>query len=212
MSKIKEKISTKLFPVKPPLYADKYLNNRIWHIKDTDEIYLTFDDGPTPNITNKVLDILDKYKVKASFFCIGRNVEKFPEIYKDIINKGHVIGNHSYSHLNGWKTKLNEYIFDVKLASNNIKSKLFRPPYGKIKSKQLKVLSENYNIIMWDVLSGDYSSKIDNETCYNNVILSTKKGSIIVSHDSVKASNNLFYTLPKVLDYFSAKSFKFGTL
>ena len=212
MNKLKNKIFVKLFPVKPPLYADKYLKNRIWHIYHSKKIHLTFDDGPTPEVTIKVLDILDNFNVKATFFCIGRNVEKYPDIYKEIIKRGHVIGNHTYSHLNGWKTKNKEYISDIELASKNIKTNLFRPPYGKINSKQLETISKNYKIIMWDILSGDYSPKIDEKTCYNNVVKNVKEGSIIVFHDSIKASNNLFYTLPRIIDYFLEKSFKFGTL
>ena len=138
MRKSTKQFLVKLFPVKPPLYADRHLNKFVWHLVDGNKIYLTFDDGPTPVITEKVLDILDSFKIKSTFFCLGRNVEKYPEIYKEIIKRGHAIGNHTYSHLNGWKTKYEEYINDVELASSQIKTKLFRPPYGKIKPFQLR--------------------------------------------------------------------------
>ena len=212
MSKINKKISNKLFPVKPPLYADKLLSKFMWRVEGVKNIHLTFDDGPTPDITIKVLDILDKFQVKASFFCVGRNVDKFNHIHAEILKRGHVIGNHSYSHLNGWKTKYSEYVDDVKLASIHIKSNLFRPPYGKIKPKQLKQLSNDFKIVMWDVLSGDYSPNIDKETCLNNVVSKAKEGSIIVFHDSVKASVNLLYTLPRAIEYFLGKGYKFDVL
>ena len=212
MKDIKEEISVKLFPVKPPLYADRYLNQFLWRKGNTKKIHLTFDDGPTPEITHKVLDILDKYGIKSTFFCLGRNVDKHKDIYNEIIKRGHRIGNHSYSHLNGWKTKLKEYLNDVNLATENIKTDLFRPPYGKIRPRQLKKVSEKYKIIMWDVLSGDYSPRINKETCYNNVIKTAKEGSIIVFHDSVKASENLFYALPKSIEYFLNKGYKFDVL
>lgn len=212
MKDIKKEISVKLFPVKPPLYADRYLNKFLWRVESSDKIYLTFDDGPTPEITIKVLDILDKYNIKSTFFCLGRNVDKYKSIYNEIIKRGHGVGNHSYSHLNGWKTKLDEYLNDVSLATENIKTNLFRPPYGKIRPRQLKAVSEKYKVVMWDVLSGDYSPRINKDTCYNNVVKTAKEGSIIVFHDSIKASENLFYALPKSIEYFLKKGFKFDVL
>ena len=202
----------KLFPVRPPLYADRYLHKFVWHLAGNNKIYLTFDDGPTPIITEKVLDILDSFNIKSTFFCLGRNVDKYPEIYKEIIKRGQAIGNHSYSHLNGWKTKYKEYVNDIELASNHINSKLFRPPYGKIKPFQLRNIYKKYKIIMWDVLSGDFSKNIDNETCLNNVIKYVSDGSIIVFHDSVKASDNLFYALPRAIEYLLSKGFKFDII
>jgi peptidoglycan/xylan/chitin deacetylase (PgdA/CDA1 family) len=212
LNKIKKHISTKLFPVKPPLYADKFLNKFIWKKDDCENLHLTFDDGPTPEITEKILNILDNFKIKATFFCIGRNVEKFNDLYQEILSKGHTTGNHSYSHLNGWKTKYHEYINDVELAAKVIKSNLYRPPYGKIKPKQLKNLSSSYKLVMWDVLSGDYSKKISKKICFENVINTVKNGSIIVFHDSVKASENMLYALPASIEYLLSKGYKFGTL
>jgi peptidoglycan/xylan/chitin deacetylase (PgdA/CDA1 family) len=209
LRKNKKQILVKLFPVRPPLYADRYLNKFVWNLNSDNKVYLTFDDGPTPIVTEKVLDILDKFKIKSTFFCLGRNVDKYPEIYNEIINRGHAIGNHTYSHLNGWKTKYKEYVNDVELAANHIKSTLFRPPYGKIKPFQLRNVYKKYKIIMWDVLSGDFSKHIDNETCLNNVVKYTTSGSIIVFHDSVKASDNLFYALPKAIEYLLSKGYKF---
>lgn len=212
MKNYTKQILVKLFPVRPPLYADRFLNKFTWKLEGGNKIYLTFDDGPTPIITKKVLDILDEFKIKSTFFCLGRNVEKYPEIYNDIIKRGHAIGNHSYSHLNGWKTKYKEYVNDVELASHCLKTKLFRPPYGKIKPFQLRNIRKRYKVIMWDVLSGDFSKNIDNITCLNNVIKYTTDGSIIVFHDSVKASNNLFYALPKAIEYLLSKGYKFDKI
>lgn len=190
------------------------------------ELFLTFDDGPTPEITEFVLEQLKKYDAKATFFCIGKNIENHPKIFKTIVTNGHAIGNHTHHHVKGWKTKTNTYLDNVlqckntieneleKLSSFKLKnSNLFRPPYGKIKKKQAKrLIMNNYKIIMWSVLSADFDTKISKEECLNNVIQNTKKGSIIVFHDSVKASKNLKYTLPKVLKIFSEKGYKFSKI
>ena len=192
----------------------------VWDIPNTEnKIYLTFDDGPTPEITEWVLEQLEKYDFKATFFCIGDNIKKHPEIFNRIIAKGHAIGNHTFNHLNGWKTSTEEYIENSTQwsvvsgqAENNkqqtINNKLFRPPYGKIKASQTKKLLQlGYKIIMWDVLSADFDSSISKEKCLDNVIKNTKSGSIIVFHDSLKAFPNLEYTLPKALRYFKEKGF-----
>jgi len=186
-------------------------------------IYLTFDDGPTEGITHWVLSELDKYNAKATFFCIGKNVMHHPSIFQDIIKKGHAIGNHTHNHLNGWKKSSKIYLQNINKAQEVIDSnmgnqrpvhqKLFRPPYGKIYTNVTKKLLEmDYKIIMWDVLSGDFDLSIPKEKCLENVIKNTTKGSIIVFHDSVKASNNLKYTLPKTLAYFSKKGYQFEAL
>lgn len=178
-------------------------------------IYLTFDDGPTPEITDWVLDILNKYNAKATFFCIGKNIEVNPEIFKRILNEEHSIGNHTYNHLKGWKTKTKTYLHNIEITekifnSFNFKTSLFRPPYGQIKSKQAKqLLKRGYKIIMWRILSIDWNNKISEEKCLNNVIKNTTSGDIVVFHDSIKASKNLRYALPKVLGYFSEKGYTF---
>lgn len=177
------------------------------------KIYLTFDDGPTPKITPWVLDQLAEYQAKATFFCIGKNVEKYPEIFTRIKQEGHSTGNHTYSHLNGWKTKTCEYNNDIELAENYIKSKLFRPPYGRIKQKQIKYLKKNnYKLFMWDVLSEDYNQEKTPEECLKYVINYTEQGSIIVFHDSEKASKNLYDILPKILKFYKEKSYNFCSL
>ena len=189
--------------------------NYIWDISNTEnKIYLTFDDGPTPEITHWTLNELQKYKAKATFFCIGDNLRKYPEIYKEIIQNGHAIGNHTFNHLNGWKTNTQTYIenaklFETELSSiENSKCNLFRPPYGKIKSSQSKILRKSgYKIIMWDVLSADYDLTISPEECLENVLNNIKSGSIVVFHDSIKAFRNLEYVLPRTLKFIKDKGF-----
>ena len=203
----------KLFPV---LYRDQ-----VWSFSSKEKnIYLTFDDGPTPEITNWVLDLLDQYNAKATFFCIGKNIELYTDIFMRISGNGHAIGNHTYDHLNGWKTSNEDYENSVLKAANIIdqlnvsnKSKLFRPPYGKINRAQTKSLvKNNYRIIMWSVLSADFDNAIDEATCLNNVTKNAHNGSIIVFHDSVKAFDKLQIVLPKVLDHFSKKGYCFKAI
>lgn len=211
-------------PVKTPLVVKKMFPNYVWDMA-TDEkvIYLTFDDGPTPEITNWTLAVLNEYNAKATFFCIGNNVKKHPEIFQDIFKKGHIIGNHTHNHLKGWKTKTKAYIENVALAQSVIDTQnqdsesgiqnLFRPPYGQLKTKQgKKLISQGYKIIMWDVISFDWERSVSKEKCLENVLSTTKKGSIVVFHDSVKASKNMQYALPKVLQHFSEKGYLFKAL
>ncbi len=195
-----------------------YLLKRIyyslhWDLKNNQkELFLTFDDGPHPDVTPAVLEILRKYQAKATFFCIGRNVERFPDVYKQIINEGHNTGNHTYSHLKGWITSNAEYYNDIELAGKLIHSGLFRPPYGKIKRTQLKYLRQFYSIIMWDVMSNDYDHALSRERCVENVIKFTRPGSIIVFHDSEKSSVNTLYALPKILDILGKQDYIFKSI
>lgn len=185
----------------------------VWKISTPDPVlFLTFDDGPVPEVTPQVLSILKAYNAKATFFCIGDNVNKHPEIYKDILKEGHTVGNHSYNHLNGWKTKNPVYFRNVMKCSEKVESKLFRPPYGKITRSQSAKLKRNFSIIMWDVLSGDFDSEITKEKCLKNVIQSAQNGSIIVFHDSIKAADKMLFALPEALKYFSEKGFSFRAL
>ena len=176
------------------------------------DVFLSFDDGPTPKITDWVLQELEKYNAKATFFCLGNNVEKYPEIYQTILECGHTVGNHSYSHLNGWKTKRIEYFNDVQLAGDLIKSDLFRPPYGKIKPSQRKMLIKNYKIVMWDVLCGDYDSRLSQNQCLLNVQNNVKSGSVVLLHDTEQAWYNLQYVLPKILEHFHRKGYCFRAI
>ncbi len=201
---------------KTPWLIKKLYPEYIWDIKVTEKIlFLTFDDGPHPEATPFVLEQLKKYNAKATFFCIGKNVLEHFEIYKHLITEGHKPANHTYTHLNGWITKDDEYLNDVYKASNIIDSNLFRPPYGKATKFQLRALkNERFQLktIMWDVLSGDFDEKITGENCYLNVINNTRSGSIIVFHDSLKALPRLQYALPRILEYFSERKFQFNII
>jgi peptidoglycan/xylan/chitin deacetylase (PgdA/CDA1 family) len=209
-----------LTPVKTPLVVQKIFPNYTWEISSsTKEIYLTFDDGPTPEITNWVLELLKQYQAKATFFCIGNNIEKHPAIFQNIISEGHAIGNHTQNHIKGWKTSVADYLENVKqthnlvLNNNQIKLNLFRPPYGQITPKQgSEIIKLGYRIIMWSVLSIDWDDFVSRKICLNNVITKANSGSIIVFHDSIKASKNMQYALPKVLEHFSNKGYTFKSI
>ena len=174
---------------------------------------MTFDDGPVPEITEFVLNTLEGFgKIKATFFCIGNNVEKYPEEWQAVIEAGHTIGNHTYQHKNGWKTVTKDYIKDVALCNRLVNSTLFRPPYGKLKLPQLKHLAKNYSIIMWDVLSYDWVNTISEIDVLKNVSENSTNGSIVVFHDSIKAEKNLRYTLPRFIEEKLNKGFSFAAL
>lgn len=187
----------------------------IWDIPNCEnKVFLTFDDGPTPEITEWVLEQLKLYNAKATFFCIGQNIEKYPKIFDRLISEGHAIGNHTFNHLKGWNTSNDNYIENIKKCSvysssysmieNNLE--LFRPPYGKIKNSQAKALRKlGYKIIMWDVISMDYDQGISSEQCLSNVLNNIAEGSIVVFHDSVKAKEHLKFVLPKTLAYLKEK-------
>ena len=188
---------------------------------DKKEIYLTFDDGPTPEITDFVLDELKKHNAKATFFCIGKNIGNYPTIFKRIIDEGHSIGNHTQNHRNGWTTKTQAYIKNTLAVEKTLQHAnfstlqlhLFRPPYGKIRQQQAKVImSKGYKIIMWSVLSGDFDANLSKEKCLQNVIKNTSNGSVVVFHDSIKAAEKIRYVLPKVLTYFVNEGFDFKAI
>lgn len=212
----------KTYLAKTPKIIRKLFSNYTWSVSTNNkELYLTFDDGPTPEITSWVLSELNKYNAKATFFCVGDNIVKYPDLFKDIIQQEHKVANHTFNHLNGWKSDNKYYFINIEQAEEIIKnqggrqsgSKLFRPPYGKIRSSQEKVLRQKgYNIIMWDVLSGDFDQNLSKDNCLKNVINSAQKGSIIVFHDSIKSFKNLEYVLPKVLKYFIKKGYVFKAL
>ncbi len=188
----------------------------IWDIKTHEKIiYLTFDDGPHPEVTQFVLEELKKYNARATFFCIGKNVEEHFDVYKNIIDQGHAVGNHTYDHLNGWRVNDKEYLDNIFKAKKIIASNLFRPPYGKITKFQLKQLAgEKYKLksIMWSVISGDFDEKVTGKECYLTVVRNAKEGSIVVFHDSMKAWDRLRYALPLVLKYYTEKGFKFKSI
>ncbi|MCS7004692.1 MAG: polysaccharide deacetylase family protein [Cytophagales bacterium] len=180
-------------------------------------IYLTFDDGPIPALTPFILDVLKDYCAKATFFCVGDNIQKHTKIFERILIEGHSVGNHTFNHLRGWSTRHAVYVENVQKCQTYInqytsQKPLFRPPYGMITQKQIRTLLKDYEIVMWDVLTYDYSSRISPEICLQKTIQYTKDGSIVVFHDNIKAKNNVVYALPGVLEYFSKKSYLFNGL
>lgn len=198
--------------VKTPWWIKKLYPACIWDMQaDEKVLYLTFDDGPHPRATSFVLNELEKYNAKATFFCVGKNVTQHNDIYRRILNQGHRAGNHTFNHLNVWKANDMAYFKDIAEAGKNIDSALFRPPYGKISKFQLKYLRDSFKmkVVMWSVLSGDFDATVSGESCLKNVIVSAKPGNIIVFHDSAKAWSNLAYALPKVLAHFTEKGYRF---
>ena len=208
-----------MIPAKTPLAVIRYFKNYIWEKPNAeDKIYLTFDDGPIPEVTPWVLDVLKDYDIKATFFCVGDNISKHPEIFKRIIDENHSIGNHTYNHLNGWKISKQDYLDNFNktqklIESHNSSSKLFRPPYGRITNLQAKAIKNlGFDIIMWSVLSKDYKLHIKAEKVYDNMLTNTKSGSIIVCHDNVKAYEVLKQSLSRSIEAFLEKGFGFGKL
>lgn len=181
-------------------------------MKSRKTIYLTFDDGPHSDLSNFILDELKKYQAKATFFYLGRQVEKYPKIFERCVNENHQIGNHTYSHLNGWATNNKKYYKDINKASKLINSDLFRPPYGRIKMSQIKHLKKHYKIVMWDVLSWDFDENTCSKECFKNIVKNTSSGSIIVLHENEKSYKKVKEVLPKILNYFSSKGFTFDVL
>ena len=212
----------KMYWVKTRWFIKRVFSGFVWDIPNNSKtIYLTFDDGPTPEITEWVLDVLRQHDIKATFFCIGNNIENHPDIFNKIITEGHAIGNHTFNHLNGWHTNDKVYIDNVNTTETSIlkrnpefeNAKLFRPPYGKMKRAQAKyVRSKGYRIIMWDVLSADFDRSITPEKCLKNVVDTTREGSIIIFHDSIKAATNMQYALPLAIRYLKEKGFRFAKI
>lgn len=201
--------------VKTPWALKKLYPSCVWQMPAKEKVlYLTFDDGPHPEATPFVLETLKKYNASATFFCIGKNVVEYPAVYRRILDEGHRVGNHTQNHLNGWKTDDKKYFENLVEAKKYIDSDLFRPPYGKISPLQIKYITEAFNmkVIMWSVLSADFDPQLSPENCLKNVIASTKTGNIIVFHDSAKAMQKLTFTLPRALDHFSSKGYRFDKI
>jgi peptidoglycan/xylan/chitin deacetylase (PgdA/CDA1 family) len=203
-----------LFFISTPWWLRKLFPGCLWDLKTKEKvIYISFDDGPHPTITPFVLNELKKYNATATFFCIGDNVVKYPEIYRRVINEGHAIGNHTMHHINGWKTADEQYISDIEEAAKHIDSNLFRPPYGRIKKSQIKKLAITVNpklkTIMWSVLAGDWIATLRPEKCFEQVRNNIYPGCIVVFHDSEKANERMSYALPKLLEHFSNKGYVF---
>lgn len=208
-----ESVNMSMYFVKTPELLKRIYPNQIWSYPASEKkIYLTFDDGPTPSITETVLGELKKYSAKATFFLIGQNAERSPELVSLIRREGHAVGNHTYGHVNGWQMSTKSYIKEVLKCGEVVQSKLFRPPYGRITRSQTRLMMQRYRVIMWDVLSGDFDTTLSKERVLKNVLKNTVPGSIIVFHDSVKAADRMQYALPRVLEYFSQRNFSFGKL
>jgi peptidoglycan-N-acetylglucosamine deacetylase len=197
----------------PGLLRKCFSKELIWDVKtDQKKIFLTFDDGPDPATTPIILELLEKHNVKATFFCLGKNAEKHPSLIDAIIKQGHAIGNHTYSHLNGWKTHTQNYIADIEKSNSILRSSLFRPPYGRMKPSQIKLLKNNYKIIMWSSLTGDFDLNISPEKCLHNSLQFLKPGSIIVFHDSKKAIGNVNKVLPEFLQHSTDLGYTFSAI
>jgi peptidoglycan/xylan/chitin deacetylase (PgdA/CDA1 family) len=196
-----------------PIWVRGIYRNITWRKSSREKIiYLTFDDGPIPEVTPWVLDILDHYKIKATFFCVGDNVRKHPEVYQEILRRGHRTGNHTYNHIRGLLTNTDEYLANVERAATYIDSDLFRPPHGDMKFRQLRQLRKKYQIIQWDVISRDYNKKLKKEKVLDIVLKYARNGSIIVFHDSLKAENNMKYAMPKAIEVLLERGYEFRTL
>ena len=198
--------------VKTPSLTKYLFPSLVWK-KNTDQkkIWITFDDGPDEKVTPYLIDILEKFNIKATFFIIGNQAKKYPELVKLIINNGHKIGNHSFSHLNGFSTNNNKYLEDVEQAKKYIDSDIFRPPYGKITPFQIKNLKKDFKIIMWDIMSWDFKENIYPNKIYKNVIDNVENGSIILFHNNLKSYNNLTNSLEIILEKLKDKGYQFST-
>lgn len=212
-----------MLPVRMPVIVRRFYNDVLWQMpREGRKIYLTFDDGPIPQLTPWVLDQLENYNAKATFFCLGENVKKYPDLFGKILNQGHAVGNHSMNHYNGWFTNQFTYLRNIEICSRvmekymgqhkNTGKMLFRPPYGKISFAQVKALRKKYKIVMWDVLSFDYNQALTGEQCFRNVEQYARSGSIVVFHDSLKAEDRLRYCLPKVLEHFADRNYVFSSI
>lgn len=199
--------------VHPPKFIASWFPKAIWNINGDDKtVYLTFDDGPVPEITDFVLKVLKEENIKATFFCVGENVFQHPEIFQRIIEGGHVVGNHTYNHLQGLKTGNYEFFKNIEKADRLINSNLFRPPHGWLTRQQYRFLSIKYKIIMWDVISCDYDKKLSGESVVKNVLDFVRPGSIITFHDSKKAEQNLRFALPNIIKELKKQGYSFQNI
>ncbi|MEW6468484.1 MAG: polysaccharide deacetylase family protein [Bacteroidota bacterium] len=216
-----------VYSIRPNRLMRLVYSRALWRIKTAEKkIYLSFDDGPHPRVTAYVLDLLSQYRAKATFFCVGDNIRKYPETYQRVLAEGHSAGNHTYGHFNGWSTSASEYLRNAERCDQIMSlhqaatqtsqashgKPLFRPPYGKMKRSQYRALLQRYSVVMWDVLSADFDQRISGKECLRNVAEYAREGSIVVFHDSEKAKRNLEQALPGVLDAFSKRGFTFERL
>ena len=202
-----------MYLVRTPRLIQNLFPSYTWRVPTEEKVlYITFDDGPIPEITPWVLETLRTFNAKATFFCVGDNVKKNPSVFQQVLAEGHTVGNHTFNHLSGWDTENIPYFHNIRHCAKLVKSNLFRPPFGRLTPKQTQFLTRHYNIVMWDVLSGDFDESLTNEDCLKNVTSAARRGSIVVFHDSVKAAEKLKFTLPKVLEHYAAKGYRFESL
>lgn len=196
-----------------PDYIQKIWRTPIWRINPAEKsVYLTFDDGPNPKVTPLVLDILDKFGVKATFFCVGENVKKYPEVFREVKRRGHTVGNHTFNHLKGYKSSTQDYVKNVWKADEYVHSNLFRPPHGRIKLSQIRTLKKDFKIIMWDFITYDFDSKVTPDAILKEVKKRTRNGSIVIFHDSLKAEKNMLAALPKALEFWKEEGYEICSL
>ena len=197
-----------LMKIRVPKFIRRLFPDLVWKIEDERGVYITFDDGPTPGITEWILATLKRYDAKATFFVLGKNVEQYPDLYRKILADGHSVGNHTYSHQKGVKMSLERYLEDIAFASNSVKSNLFRPPYARVTPSQLRAVTKHYKVVMWSIISRDYNRKITGEICLRGVLPHIKAGEIILFHDSEKSFANMSYALPKTLEHIAKLGLK----
>lgn len=195
---------------RPPFLYRLLFPGAVWRMPQHNKcVYLTFDDGPIPEVTPWVLDFLDKQEIKATFFCVGDNVRKYPDIYREVLSRGHKTGNHTFNHLQGLRTLTKNYLSNVTKAAKLIDSNLMRPPHGHIRIPQFFLLRRKYRIVMWDLVTRDYSKRLTGEEVFNNVRQYVRNGSIIVFHDSLKSVKNLQHALPKAVEWLKSEGYEF---
>lgn len=202
-----------MYLIHTPYFIQTLFPSFTWKVPTNEKkIFLTFDDGPIPEMTPDILDLLNQFDAKATFFCVGDNVRKYPELFERMKQEGHSLGNHTFNHVNGWATESIPYFHNVRHCARLVDSDLFRPPYGRLRPSQSQFLTRHYKIVMWDVLSGDFDQSITPEQCLANVMQHTREGSIVVFHDNIKARENLSYALPRMLEHFSGQGYQFEAL
>lgn len=202
-----------LYLKKVPKLLQNLFPHIIWRVNGTKkQVFLTFDDGPTPNITPFILNLLNEYQAKATFFCIGEQVKKYPQQFQMIIDGGHAVGNHTFSHPKGWQTNTENYLQDVARCAEVFQSQLFRPPYGQLTPKQYKTLKKQYKIVIWEIMNGDFSAETSSDDCLKTVTKNISAGSVIVLHDKERIAEKIKDYLPKLMEFLSKEGYEFGVL
>ena len=199
-----------MFIEQPPQFIRRLYPRACWRMDSSERaVYLTFDDGPIPEVTPWVLDVLDKYRIKATFFMVGDNVRKHPDEFKMVVERGHRIGNHTYNHLKGMAVHTDHYVANIDKADCYLSTNLFRPPHGLMRLRQYRALCERYHIIMWDLVTRDYNPKLNGRQILRKVQRYARPGSIITFHDSLRATHNLYYALPRAIEWLLSEGYEF---